>query len=439
MVTNDDSYLEYPGTQHISFAYENIINGIQPEPAPSMAPEVKKRIDDARKLLYELDEDGDITGKSKLYRNYVRNASDYAQAKVDYSDAQNSYLNDVNRADSWPMASVVYQRKVDDAYDAWKTEGAERVEQALDTIESVGVNMQARMTTKSRKLFDAYNLGLAGVPSPIPYSYVNPTHWYDSDDDSEGWQTLTISSNEYNSQSAAHQNSTYKQHFESHSSSSGGGGAISFGFGFAGGSGGTSSTERVITTGGSESEQYQFHNDATDLSIEITYGLCTIERPWFMGDLFYMQKWYLVNNPAKAISDGLIDTQIRKEAPLLPMVPMQFLVIKNVKIKTSTWGQDGQTLNNMYRQSQDTSNSTNQHVSAGGGISLGFISFGGHGSHDSSDAIADYAGSTTSNSNSEYGWHFDGSTLEIKGTQIIGWLSDILPASPPESDPGLTT
>src|SRR5215813_9537335 len=80
MVTNDDSFLEYPTARHISFAYEGIINGMQSLPAPPISPEVQKQTDDSRKVLFELDEDGSIAGKSKQYKNYIKNADAYAQA-----------------------------------------------------------------------------------------------------------------------------------------------------------------------------------------------------------------------------------------------------------------------------------------------------------------------------------------------------------------------
>ena len=36
----------------------------------------------------------------------------------------------------------------------------------------------------------------------------------------------------------------------------------------------------------------EFHNDAKNLSISLEYALCTIERPWLVGDLFYTQLLY---------------------------------------------------------------------------------------------------------------------------------------------------
>src|SRR5262249_30734690 len=138
-----------------------------------------------------------ITGKSNLYHLFSKNAAAYALAKAAYAVAMADAKTDPSKAAIWPMTATTYQNTVDDAYDTWKTAGAEKIERALDIIGSVGVCMQDRMIKKARELFDAYNLGLAGVPAPIPYSYISPTGWCDPDNDDEGWQKLSIQSSQY--------------------------------------------------------------------------------------------------------------------------------------------------------------------------------------------------------------------------------------------------
>lgn len=440
-VTKDGSYRQYPTSRHVSFTYENIVNGMQPTPMPPIPPDIQKQIDDARKVLYELDEDGNIIGKSKLYKNYIKNSQAYAKAKSDYADAQAAALADPVKADTWPQNSVFYQQIVDQAWDSFKTEGAEKIERALDIIESVGVSLQDRMIAKARKIYDAWNLGLAGVPEAIPYSYVEPTHWYDPEDDDEGWQKLVIDSKEYHHHADSQTSSDSSSHSESHSSSSGGGGSVGFNFGFFGvdasAEGGSSSTSGSATSTSSGSSQSAFKNDAKDLHIELEYGLCTIHRPWLVTDLFYMKNWYLVNNAKNAISDGTIEGQADKDDQLLPMLPVQFLVIRNLKISTKKWGNDGQTIASIYSTAHNDSSSDSDYVSAGGGFSFGFIRVGGHGAHSSSDSQSNSSSSSSSNWSSDYGWKFDGETLEIKGAQIIAWLSEILPACAPLDDPNL--
>src|SRR5262249_6151930 len=113
MVTKDEKMREYPGGgRTISFAYEGIINGMQPLPAPPIAPDVQKRIDAAQKVLYELDDENNIIGKSRLYKNYVKNARAYAEAKRAFADAQAEALRNPAKADTWPQDSVALNQQV---------------------------------------------------------------------------------------------------------------------------------------------------------------------------------------------------------------------------------------------------------------------------------------------------------------------------------------
>ena len=383
MVSKDNAYIEYPTERKVSLAYEGVINGMQSIPVPPLPADIQKRLDDANKILYQPDvDDTTILVKTGLYKKYQKNASAYANAKATYELLKKKTLNDPAMADSWPMLSANVQRDVDNAFDDWKTEGAEKVERALSTIESIGKSIQEEMIAKSRKLYDAFSLGLAGVPTTIPYSYLSPSNWSDCEADDDGWQNLTISSSEYHAHSEAHNSDTE---------------ASGFGFfpGFT-----------IGGSGGSSNSSSSFHNDAKNLEVSIDYGMVTIYRPWLIGDMFYMKNWYLVNAPANSVSNGTIDGQ---NESLLPMIPQQFLAIRNVKITSSDWGQDG--------------NAISSSINGGGGFTFGPIGFGG--SHLQSD------------SESNYSSHFDGSTLRIKGTQIIAWLSSIVPICAPLGDPGL--
>jgi hypothetical protein len=438
MVTNDDSYIEYPGTRRVSSAYDGIVNGMQSMPSPPISPDVQKQIDAATKVLYELDTDGSILGKSRRYKTYVKNAEAYAQAKTDFAVAQAAALGSPATAGSWPLMSASYQQKVDDAYDTFKSEGAEKVEQALDVIESVGVNLQDHMIAQARKVFDVWNLsGLSGVPDRTPYSYISPTGWADPDSDDEGWETLTVAHSDYQSRSSFHSSAFVNTHFKNDSSStSGSAGASYFGFG-AHASAGTSSCSSSSSFQASNGTQYAFKNDAKNLSISISYMLCTINRPWLIGDLLYLRNWYLVGNEKNAISDGTINGQVQDKNPLLPMIPTQFLVVRDVRISASKsdWGGDGQTLHQMHNDSQSQGSSWN--AGGGGGFNIGFFSVGGEGSHSEGHSSGSFNSRDTTDSDSNYGWSFDGQTLQIKGAQIMAWLSEIVPMNAPLDDPGL--
>src|SRR5260221_4983585 len=84
-VTTDGSYLEYPTGKPLDFAYEGIVSSMQPMPMPTINPDVQKQIDEAQKVLYELDDERSILGKSKLYKTYEQNDRDLAQANANYA------------------------------------------------------------------------------------------------------------------------------------------------------------------------------------------------------------------------------------------------------------------------------------------------------------------------------------------------------------------
>jgi hypothetical protein len=437
MVTKDDTYLEYPGGgRKISVAYDGIINGMQPLPPPPIAPEVQKRIDEARKVLYVPDDDGDLVIKSKLYKAYEKNAKAYALAVADFANAQADATTDRAKAQAWPVTSKALRQAVDDAWDTLKTEGAEKIEAALDTIESVGVSIEQRLVAKARKDFDRWNLGLAGaVPVDVPYAYLSPTEWADPDDDSEGWRFLKVSHNEYAGHIGSDSrffHSFKKDTSSSHTSVSGGGSF--FGFGASGGYH-TGDAHESDNTKNEQQLSSFFQNTAKNLTIELEYGMVDIIRPWLMGDLFYMKNWYLVNNKQNTISDGTIDGQADSENTLLPMLPMQFLVVRNVKISTNEWGSDGQKLSQLFGDAGGAWDSSSSGFNAGASYGFGFFSINANVSHDQAKEGVSRYGQYTSHKRQDYEGHFDGTTLEIKGTQIVAWLSTIVPACPPLDDP----
>ncbi|MEO8627231.1 MAG: hypothetical protein ABI612_03905 [Betaproteobacteria bacterium] len=441
-VTTDGTYLEYPTGRHLDFGYEGLLSSMQPGPMPPIDPAVQKQIDDAQKILYELDEDdGSIIGRTKLFKTYQKNAQAYALAKANYATAMADARSNPAKAEVWPMTSATYQQAVDEAYDTLKTEGAEKVERALDIIGSVGVCMQDHMVKKARQLFDAYNLGLAGVPAPIPYTYISPSGWCEPDRDDDGWQELTVTAGDYEHFDASNRTMGGQHSWSTDQSSTGGSGGVLLGFAAFGGSAGGSSASSQWQ--GSSQQQFtsSFKNTAKNLKIKLQYALCTIVRPWLVSDLFYMRNWYTVGGKKNSISDGTEANQANisdvDKLPFLPMIPQQMLVVRGVEISTSDWGDDGQLLDSYFGTAQGSSSSSSSHEAGSAGVSLGFISFGGSASHDESHAEGQGSSWSSRTATGHYGTTFENNTLRINGAQIIAFLSDIVPACPPLDDPAL--
>jgi hypothetical protein len=438
MVTPDDTYLEYPSPRRLSNAYESIVKGMRPAPPPPMAPDVAARLEAARKILYVPDDDGDLIIKSKLYKAYEKNTKAYAQAVSDYAAAEADASADPVKAQVWPVTSKALRAAVDDAWDTLKGEGADKIEAALDDIESVGVSIEEAMVAKARRSFDLWNLGLAGaVPDDVPYAYCSPTAWSDPDDDSDGWTTITVtrnSSGRYADKERGASDSYKQNTSSSHTSGSAGGSFMGFGAS-AGYHTGSAHEDDKTTTKRTAIDV--FKNTATNLIISLEYGMVDIIRPWLLGDLFYMKNWYMIGQKKNLISDGTIAGQALNEDTLLPMTPMQFLVVRNVKISTKQWGSDGHTLQSMFGDGGGAWDQSSSGFNASASYGFGPISCTASVSHDQAKAGVSRYGNFSSTDRQDFEASFDGETLEIKGAQIVAWLSTIVPATPPLDDPML--
>jgi hypothetical protein len=439
MVTKDGTYREYPGAgRKISTSYAGIINGMQPLPPPPMDPEVQKRVDEAKKVLYVPDDDGDLVLKSKLYKVYEKNSRAYAEAVADYADAQAEAMSDPAKAQSWPVKSKALRRAVDEAWDTLKTEGAEKVEAALDTIKSVGISIDARLIAKSRQIFDQWNLGLAGsVAVDVPYSFCLPTSWPDLDTTDIGWNSISVKTKDYQQHVGkdSHLFHSFRKDTSSSSTSVEVGGSY-MGFGASGGYHRADAHESDKTEDERKLSTF-FHNDAKNVELSFEYGIVDIHFPWLLGDLFYLRNWYLVGNKKNAISDGTVDGQADSQDKLLPMIPRQFLVVRNFKIRAESWGQDGKTMEEMFGESGGAWDSTKSGWNASANVGVGFFSAKANVSHEQAKEGVSRYGKVDATERRDYEAHFKNGVFEIKGAQVCGFLSAIVPACPPMDDPGL--
>jgi hypothetical protein len=282
-----------------------------------------------------------------------------------------------------------------------------------------------------------WNLLLAGVPVTTPYVYMEPSGWSEIDRDDLGWGRLSISSSEANSHAASSESSFAQSFTQSHSSSTSGGGQVGYAFLFVGADASSGTSEGSWGSTASADSSYAFHNDGSDFSLELQYGLVSARRPWLNTDLFTLKNWYLPGQRKNSVSDGTIAGQALKEEPLMPMIPMDYLVVRNVRIHSSNWGSDGQVLQSMYDSTKGDFRASTSSYGGSGGVSLGFITFGGHVSHSSSDAAAHFESQHRSSGSDDWGWRFADGTLEIRGAQIVGVAAAVTPPCPGADDPQL--
>jgi hypothetical protein len=437
LVTNDGRYSGWPLGRKLSTAYGQLLQALEAPPSPPRSATQKKAIAKATKVLFETDEDG-LQMKSAAYRTYLRNANAYAFAKATYAQAAARAQADPLQADIWPMTSVMLQRSVDDAWDTWKSEGADRIEAALATVQSLGIPLEQGMIAKARKVFDAWQLGLAGVPAPVAYASVSPKSWADPERDDTGFAKLVLESSQYHSHYESHGLDVTTGSWSSDASHSSGEGGISiFGFGFAGGAtaGNGSSASRTTTD---STKRFTFHNDAKNLRISLEYGLCEIRRPYALFDVLFLKNYWVKGNRAGAISDGTLEGQVSKaQPPFLPMIPTHFLVVRNVEISSTDWGNDGETLEHMFGENASENEYNTVSASGGAALAVGPLVLGGRGGHQESHFKGSSGSTSGHDFQSTYGSRFENGVLTIKGAQIVAWLSEIVPYGAPLDDPDL--
>lgn len=434
MVTNDATTQPYSGGgRHLTFQYSGILQAMESPPAPEESAETKDRIAKAEAVLYGADR-----RPTPLYQQYMDNQNAYSIARKNYVQAQIDILGNPATADSAPLLLDPELTLVNQAYDRWKTQGAEEVEAALATRESVGIPMEQGMIAAARRLLEFWSLPISGTAAKTPYTFILPSEWSEIDADDIGWTTLTRDMN------------TYENHFNQHgynlasgnwagssSSTSGSAGLGIFGFGFSG-SYSTSDSQSHSEFSDTATDGTHFASNASDLSVSLQYGLVEIARPWLVTDLFQMRNWYLRGERKGAISDGTIDGQVMDKDRRLPMIPTHFLVIRNVRITTRAWGSVRDTLNSYWNN--HTKAESQSASAAGGSVSIpvwGPLSVTGGFSHSDSRYQGDFQDEDGHDVRDDSGSWFEGDSLVINGAQIIAYCGEILPLAPPMDDPSL--
>lgn len=436
MVTTDATTLPYSGGgRHLTFQYSGILQAMESPPPPEESQENKDRIAQAEALLFGAD--GQPT---PLYQRYLDNQKAYGIARKKYTLAELDILANPATADSAPLLLGPELDDVNQAYDRWKSQGAEQVETALATRESVGVPMEQGMIASARKLLNFWSLPISGTAAVTPYTFVLPSDWPEIDVDDSGWTTLSRDVSTYENHYSQHGYSLSTGNWAGSSSSSSGSAGLSiFGFGFSG-SYGEADSQSHDAFSDTASDGTHISSDASELSVSLQYGLAEIARPWLVTDLFQMKNWYLRGEKKGAISDGTIDGQVKDTTHKLPMIPTHFLVIRNVRITTSQWGSVRDTLNSYWSSHTDTASQGSSSVGASVSIPVwGPLALTGGYSHSDSHYQGDFKDEDGNEVHDDSGSWFEGDTLVINGAQIVAYCGEIIPFAPPLDDPSLPT
>ncbi|MGW0137364.1 hypothetical protein [Streptomyces calvus] len=428
MVTKNGIAVAWPNRK-VSFAYKTALVGMQAEEVPPPSPEIQARIDAAKKTLFTFDADGNMTGYSRKYEIYNKNRKAYEDAVSDFANAFAAATTDPVQGQSWPVTSAKYKGAVDRARADLFAMGGQEVEDAIATTQSIGSSAAASFIAQARTLFDSYQLGLAGaVAVNVPYSYIDPSSWWDRKNKDFGTVEVHVESSRLTSGTAGGSTSFGRSFYDNSSSSTSG--SVGYGIGFFGASANASHAKSSAVSGmHTDSASWSsFRDETSNATVDFEWFMATIRRPWMLGDLFHMDGWHIVGKPKGCISDGTVDGQLPPAGTdkLLPMVPKGFVVIRNVKISADNWGAAGDSFQKAVADA--SSNTSSSSTSFGG--SVGYMGLGGSVQHSESESH----GVFESSSSSGHGWNFhregQRGTLEIHGSQIVGWVGEITPLAP---------
>ncbi len=414
--------------RRVSIEYYQILQGIQPNSDLPPAADVLARVKTAQELLYLQDAKGDFIGYTQLYAQYKRNRKAWTDAVAAQAIAYAQAMADPVAGQTWPVTAATYSNAITSALDDFNSMGRREVEAALNTISTVGVDAVASMKAMGQTLYDSYDIDLGGAVSVgVPWSYISPISWWDHTDESFGVQKVDTDSSSIVAGGRGGSSSFAHNWWTEQSSSVSGSVNLSVGP-FAHGSADIKHNDASNAfRNGQGNNQWESHSDkSSSAHITFEYFLATIERPWFLGDLFNIQGWYMVGQKKDSISTGKIGDQLGKAPQLLPMVPKAFLIIRNVTITADDWG----TAGNSFATAQASSAGSGESSSNSIGISVGYL-FSSASMNKSSQQAG---GAFAANTSTDTGWSFsangNGGTLTLTGSQICGWIGEIQPESP---------
>jgi hypothetical protein len=419
----------------ISIEYYTVLEGVQPLPAPPPAQSVLNAVAAAQSLLYLKDNNGNFVGYTQLYAQYRKNRTTWLNAVGAQAAAYAQAMSDPVAGQAWPVEAQTYANAVQLALDDFNSMGRKPVEDALDTIATQGESAVTAIVALAHQLYDAYAIQMGGsVSVNVPWSFIDPISWWDPTDESFGVQKITGTSSSFDSKTASGKTSFARNWQKQQSMSASASGGFSIGFASASASGSHADASNAF---GDHAGQYTW-SDHTDQSstatVSLEYFLALVNRPWMCADLFNIGGWYLVGQRKNSISDGTIANQVGQNAPaILPMLPMAFLIIRNVTITCDNFGDANSSLTaaqqNAAGAAQSSANSVAVKASylfcSAAANYAGQQSSGAFGANTSQSAI-----SFTSDNKS-------GGTLSLMGSQICGWLGQIQLASPQIDDPTL--
>ncbi|HEY6899764.1 MAG TPA: hypothetical protein VI233_03940, partial [Puia sp.] len=270
-------YSESPSS--ISQIYGQIMNSVAIPKQPAN-PAIEKQLEDAYNYLFRtVDVTDPDTGEhsskvmeSAVYRDYLDNQAAWASQRAAYVAAYNAAYETASGRANWPIISPSLQIPVKTAYDRWRAENADKVEQNLAIMNTSTQNALQKAFKHAQDVYTGYGVNLeesgSGTSEAIQRVSLLPSDWC-SDHNSSKWTTVDISSGSSSSSSS----SDYTAY--------GGSAGFSLGIFSIGGSAGHSSTSKHASS------------QTSHLRFSFEYTLVEIRRPWMVFNLLGTKSWSL--------------------------------------------------------------------------------------------------------------------------------------------------
>ncbi|HKP38751.1 MAG TPA: hypothetical protein VJT71_17980, partial [Pyrinomonadaceae bacterium] len=191
MLTDDklvlnSAYSVMPGSSKVSDSWFAIINGANGIPTTNQpSADLQAALDAARAKLQ--DKDGNPTPHYNAYQQYEEKYKDKVK---EWHRAYAKAAATPDTLEAWPTTGTDYQDDVDEAMDDWTALGyKEEIEDAIATLAAQGTDPSMALIARSKKTFQNSLNEFTGV-GEIPYTVLEPTSWYDRDND-DGWTEYT--------------------------------------------------------------------------------------------------------------------------------------------------------------------------------------------------------------------------------------------------------
>lgn len=370
-------YTVMPGASTVFDTWWAIVTGAQGTPGTlELSPEIKEAVADAEALL--VDEEGEPT---RLYEKYLEYSDAHDEALQDYYLEFADVSTDPDKLEKWPMSGTILRKKLDKALDRWRGLGhKEEVEAAIDVLAAQGRDPATALISRAKRdleqnLFEFPGFGL------LPITTVLPSNWADERDD-RGWNTYTKT--DFHSETHVERSSTSIQ------ASAG----LNIGFWKAG----------ANFSHNREREEMSFQTDNLEISFE--YMIADVQSAVVKPTLLNLGNWFLFGDyPKHCVSDGTMGQQLPSagtEMVFLPSMITGLILIKNLRIYWENW---------QSQWEQQTSG-------VSGGASFGWGPFAVSGNYSSQNYRLDASTDRESEG------------LTTKGVQLVGYVSQIMPASP---------